>query len=372
METTVALYTLIMIIMVATTAMIPSSTYSPNKKKMLRYWLIASVPIIIYTLFWGLRYEVGTDYTRYVRWFYESDIKEFSDDYLYILLNWTLRNAGFSEVSEFVVTSFLCILPIFIFTYHNNRAFACFAVLFFFLTGAVFFAQNGIRQALSLSILSISVLFLEKRKIVGALIVFVIAFLIHKSAIFTIMLLTILYFVPYYKANKYIILVVYVAFEIMGHMFQTEIMNYKGVIVFLGFEDQIENALWRIEESVSYNSGLGRILRMILTSAVILYQDKLLTREKDRVYYFWCLFIVGILLARVFSGNIILERVSKSFTLLDFFTYSFVCSYIVNKKKQKMNLATIIPILLIIGFSLTFVIAILNGSNGVSPYQMVR
>ena len=213
---TLFLYFVVMLACVGFTALIPThafAEYNNTDTKWWKFYVIAIVPIMIYTLFWGLRYDVGADYLAY------KDIFENPNDHWrievgFIGINNVLKSLGGNYISIFVFTSAVNILSVYSVCKKKNKDFACFSIFFYYTTSAVFFAQNGIRQMLCSSL----VLFLlsiigdinndKKRRLNSILIILfgVAAYFIHKSSGVVFVILLLLNMIPTIKMNKYIVL----------------------------------------------------------------------------------------------------------------------------------------------------------------------
>ena len=112
MSQTILLYIFILIGCIITTSFTPRSIYGKYSQQIgIKYYLYVLIPIVLYTLFWGLRYDVGADYFGYIDYFNEmpEDI-----EIGYKALNYFLKELGFSYVSIFIVTSFFPICTLFI------------------------------------------------------------------------------------------------------------------------------------------------------------------------------------------------------------------------------------------------------------------
>ncbi|MBR2614403.1 MAG: EpsG family protein [Clostridia bacterium] len=92
--------------------------------------------------------------------------------------------------SAFVTISVLC----FIFKHSKNTMLS---VLMYICLGAMTFNMNGMRQAVAIAICLFAYGFAKDKKLIPFLLIVLIATLVHKSAIFFV----VVYFVPYFKLN---------------------------------------------------------------------------------------------------------------------------------------------------------------------------
>lgn len=92
------------------------------------YYKKLLIPILIYTLFWGMRYDVGADYLAY-KGFYNNTPEDFEFGFKMLLS--ILNFLGFNYISLFVVTSLVSIVSVYIVAKYEDRRFGCYAIFFF-------------------------------------------------------------------------------------------------------------------------------------------------------------------------------------------------------------------------------------------------
>lgn len=365
MSTTLLLYILVMFLCTFSTYLAPSSM----PKNSIKYYLCYFVPIGIYTLFWGLRYDVGKDYLSY------KDIYDYLDyydriEFGYILINDVLNKLDLSYVSIFIVTSFIPIAFLYAIGKNENKLFLTFLVFFYFTTSLVFFAQNGIRQMLALSCIYLLISRLrENSNYILLLVLAFLAYSVHKSAIIPILLISLLFIIRKVHINKYVLIIVLVFMTFYGNSFSGLIYsNVPFVSSFFNYSNYGDDIL-DFEKNVEYSSGLGLLLKMLLNIMIVFHQDKIVYNNKSKcVYYFYMFFLLGILFEPIFMDNPIMKRLNIYFASTKFILYSYLSCYLWNYR-NRIN----IPFLLVflVGSVLLYVASILSNSNICVPYKTV-
>lgn len=368
MATTIFTYIFILLVCVGITSLTPKNVYGEHSlNQRIKYYIYVTIPIVIYTLFWGLRYNVGADYSSYVSLFYNmNDDIEIG----YKTLNRLLKEFGFDYVSVFIITSFFPILSIYIISRKESKLFACLLIYFFFTTSLVFFTQNGIRQAIALFIMLILISKIKNIKFISFIIFSAFAVIFHKSAIVPIVLIAILYLVKTIKINKFILISLLIALTIFGRelydfffsrfSFLFELLNYST------YEENMSN----YEKTLELSSGMGILLKLCLNSMVIFYQDKLFDKNKTPIYYFYTLFLIGILIEPIIAENFIMRRMNVYFIETKFVIYTYFCTYLLNTKKYT-GWSKFMAIIFILAWLLLYIAAILSNSNKCMPYQTI-
>lgn len=369
MSETIFLYTLILLGCIATTALTPKSIYGIHSQNIgIKYYLYTLIPILIYTLFWGLRYDVGTDYPGYVGYFsYMPEEIEIG----YKTLTEILKGLGFNHISVFIVTSFFPIFTLFLISRKESKQFAILLIYFFFTTSFIFFTQNGIRQAIALFFIVILISKIKDSKLPILIISAILAWSFHKSAIIPIVFIAILYILKPLKINKYILIALLVILSFTGSKlydlffakfaFMFELLDYSG------YEERMSD----FEKTVEFGSGLGMILKLILNSTVIFFQDKLLSdNKKSPVYFFYLFFLLGIILEPIIAENSIMKRMNVYFINMRFIVYAYLCTYLLKNKRQAAT-SKIIASIFIIALFLLYLASILSNSNDCVPYKSI-
>lgn len=372
---TAFLYILICFICVYLTSRIPKRSFLGNSDYKMRkadYWSYF-LPILVFTLFWGLRYEVGTDYSEYTMVYESTDKMSETHGILgfekgFLLTNKFFQLLGFSSISIFIYSSFVYVVTLYFWCHQETRLYAIFAV-FFFMTGPVLFAQNGTRQMLAMCFFLCGLVFLGKNKFLPWLIFVFLAYMNHRSLIIPSVIMTLLFLIKPLHINKYVLIILNIFLFLFGREFQVLFINrMEDVATLLAYENYVEGALEKVNTELVYNTGIGRFLLVIVNSIVFLSQDLFLTGKKDARYYaYWC-FLIGVNLTPLFWGNETLGRLSVSFSSLSWTTLALSMTALINTKKADKQLVVIGVIAWQI---VSFYISVIANSNGCGSYQMI-
>ena len=370
---TIFLYILVLAGCVITTAFTPNYIYGKCSKKFgLLYYFYVLLPILIYTLFWGLRYDVGADYWGYVGYF-NSMPDEIEIGFK--ALNKVLKEIGLSHVSLFIVTSFFSIFSLFLIARNESKLFSILLIYFFFTTSFVFFTLNGIRQTIAYLLILILISKVNTSPKSNLLLIVLLAFAawtFHKSAVVPITYFILLYILkPVIKVNKYLNVSILVVLTFFGgtlyDVFLSRFAFLFELLDYTGYQENISD----FEKSVQFGSGLGMMLKLVLNSIVILYQDKIIgTRDKNAAYYFYMFFLLGIMLEPIIAENGIMRRMNIYFISTRFVVYSYLCTYLLSIKNKGV-LPKIITGVFIMSLLLLYIAAILSNSNECVPYHSI-
>lgn len=378
----VGLYIFILLLVVLSTLLIPKKGIMRTNltqfsvRNAFKFIIVCLTPILIYTIFWGLRDEVGTDYLAYVRWFEDAEQDIMSGglaEYFFLYLCYGLSLIGFSYVSIFILTSFINISSVYLSVWSKDKITLALSAYFYFTTSSVFFAQNGLRQAMASSILLVALHLIINKKYFLWVVAVVIAFFTHHSSIVFALFVFILDRFRSFYVKPIFICILYVVIEFVGHTIQEFLFGGSWSLVLatlLGYENQIDSALEELGKAATYNSGLGRYLRIIINTIVIFTGAKFTeTKNKDISYYAYWIFIMGICMHQLFAGNLLLRRLAILFSWVEFPAMALVARDLC---KSRNILKIVSLIILIFGTLVQYYIACSIGSNGVVNYKMVN
>lgn len=325
---TLLLYYFIMVFMVflsyhiTTITPIDRTTY----KSDIKYLLTSLAPILVYSIFWGLRYDVGIDYLAYMRSYQIGEnVDRFEQGYF--ILQELLKILDLPFPAIFIVTSFINICSVYIIGKERDNAFLCFLILFFWTTENVYFAQNGLRQMLAISMIFFAIHNLSINRKYKGIFFLVIAFYFHTSSvIFSFFVIGIWMLVKneIININKYIILIIYLSIELFGQLFTIpDIPIVNELISVLGYDHHVNQLEIYVNEAAS-GSGIGVILRMVIYSIIILMQDDVFLNDDDvlkRIFY-WS-FVIGVIIWPLLNPNLIFNRICFYFSATNFVTFAF-------------------------------------------------
>lgn len=268
--------------------------FVPSKKVRVH---MAWLPFLIMLLLCGLRAKtVGSDTESYL-----SHYQFGYGDRMEPLYTATIEFCHFLGVTphQFIfITALLIYIPLFI-VVRKHSANPCFSALIFLAYSVTFFDNtfNGVRQAIALSFVLISLYNLNKKKIIKSFVFFVIASLFHYSSLALLPFLIFFYFVR--SMSRAIVVVALIASFLFGISFgQTDFfLQYFDVISLVGEGDVIKNySQYASDYNVSSLNFMGLLDTMLpLTMySIFLYDNK---NSKDELYK---LFVIGAILTNVF------------------------------------------------------------------------
>lgn len=362
------LYFTLLLLMVFTSyisvsiARLPSNEYKPLGTVFYYF------PIIIYSLFWGFRYNVGTDFQNYQNLFVQLAIGNFEDfrhiEFGYIVLNRILSSLNFSSTSIFIVTSFIIIWAIQRYTQHEPYLLPL-TIFFFFTTTTVFFTQNGIRQSIAWVLFVLSLKYLTSKKFVKYILLIIIAFYFHKSIIIPSII------VIFAQKNIFKNRTITISLLVMSFLFSNliykdtlSLSSYFFDILNYTYSNRINN--YFIDNKISV--GFGVFVKYFIYLFIIFYSSYTKKKSKSKLFLlFYNFFVIGILLEPIVTKNMIFNRINFYFLSMNVFCYAYVAYYLLKSKKNSYKYASIIIILSTI---LIFIAAVMNNSSDCGIYQL--
>lgn len=235
--------------------------------------------IVALTVTSGLRYFVGTDYGNYIMLYKQyskltfAEWFTFDEPILPIIGNISYRVFD-SYYPMFFIVAFITIVFALVSTYKETTDYL-FVTLIYIFVGCWHASFNGIRQCMAVTIVYLSRRYILQRKFFKFLLLCFVAFLVHKSALFFILV----YFVYADKVSiKRLLIIIFVTITIS--------MNYETVFGFIGWLNDSEFV------QNEYSSAGVSIFRILVGCAPAIlgiyfaYNKKL---EKEQVFYVYML-----------------------------------------------------------------------------------
>ncbi len=323
-------------------------------ERQIMYKLFAFLSFIPLTFIMGVRYNVGTDYGSYYRFFYSMPKYVESG---YRLLNEILKKFTSDPQSIFIVSAII-ICGSYYFIIYKESISPVYSILLFVLCKDYFIAMNGMRQYIATAIMILALPYMKEKKVIKSLPFFIIAFLFHKSVVIFIPLY-ILYNVniPPLRSGIIVIVIYLLSFTIRGFILpylarfgfysnyftnsyanKTENFNWAYMLIFLSFFLLLAYEY----ESVKNSKELK-----LLYSAVTL-----------------CLFVMS--LSAVMPSNI--HR-------LTWHMNSFIVMYVplaiknLNLKISKTSISNIVAVVILVAYVGIIINDFSIGKQDVIPYQ---
>ena len=158
------------------------SSRSKIKTRLNTIYILVS--LIILVVISGFRYNVGQDYIGYAFYYNEQPFLDESIgmeiEYGFILLVNLLNGLELGVWSYFLISALITYTLLF-YSFKRYRHLLYLGVFFFITYGFYFFTFNGVRQAIAMSALGASMIFIQKRQLIPFLGTIFLGGLMHKS-----------------------------------------------------------------------------------------------------------------------------------------------------------------------------------------------
>lgn len=346
---------------------------SQDTTKQARLW--GWLPIILFTLVFGLRYGVGVDYNNY--------IDTYEDTALYNSYFELLDNERHEE--GFLLLIYLCHLcgaPIYIFfsiiafiqivlIYHafkDEGNILAYIYLTLILTGfCVFFFMNILRHEIAFCIFMCAVKYIRDNKLLKYWICCLLALAFHHSAL----LLFPLYFIWIRRKgilNKptWELIAVCACFFTSFITSWQEIMHlFDNLIVLIGYESYINIA---DDMEVNTKIGITRLFNLLVNCIIIANSKKIKEYFKsDLLNIIYDLYVVGVCLGYVFFGSMMLGRIIVYFAHTQFIILAYALCYLYQTRKQN-TLQTVRYAIIVLFITISYGSFIYNCKNNTGAY----
>ncbi len=303
------------------------SLYYTGFKSILLY----SIPIVLYTLVFGIRYGVGTDFFNYMNAYIDWDITYASEhewELCFIWINSFCSYFHFPYPIFFSILAFLQIIFIYL-TFKDRKDVLAYSMIMLILLGiGLWNFQNGLRQAIAFVIFLFSIKFIIKKKLSHFIVFIILAVNFHRSAI----ILFPLYFLYnkqqiYFKKEilQYILLFISFIISISG-IAQTFLSEFEAIISFLGYEKYIDSDFLN-----TFASGWTPYTYALFLVYIVFAYNYTNVRnfyQSDRLFeILYDLFFIGICLNFIFLGNMMFGRILSYFTNLSFIIFGYYFNY---------------------------------------------
>ena len=320
------------------------------RRKRFRWLLVAALPMFVLIAFRGQ--HMGADTGVYLKIF--NQITDIPWSNIFAVNQKTYQFESGFVVFEKLIASFTqddrvyqiiysAIYLLSIVTFANQLEKHNFSFLYFFATiGTYTFMFTGVRQCLAMCICLLSYTFVKKRKLILFLLMVLLAFTFHKSAI----LFVIVYFIYNRKIN-WINAVIYVVFGALAYLYIDVLQNWfnSALDYDYGIEEtgngRIFFAIILVITLYSYFTILSnkkltyesRGLLNIGTITLVLWLLRLVTRVAERPSYYFVFFSAAMLCyaldAPTNSQDRKIYKVAIYSAFMALYVYKFLTSFAV-------------------------------------------
>lgn len=316
---------------------------SQGSSRNAKLW--AWLPIILFTLVFGLRYGVGVDYNNYV------EVYEITEYYGSFMEIWESERyePGFTlllylchyfDAPVYVLFSAMAFLEVFLlyktFKDEGDVLVYIYATLLFTTIGITSF-MNIIRHVVAFCFFIYSLQYIRDNKMIKYWICCLLALAFHKSAI----LLFPLYFIWIKRKgilNRPVaeLIAVLACFALSFVTRWQEILHmFDNLIILMGYEDYIDVA---DEMIVNSKIGITRIFTLAANIVIILNSKHIKEYiQSDLLNILYDMYIIGICLGYFFLGSMLLQRLIVYFTHTQFIVMAYALCYFYKTRKQSIS-----------------------------------
>lgn len=290
--------------------------FNAKDRRNNNYFIAAVVIAFIFTAFRAP--VVGADTYNYVRFFtgesiyYSSDRREFEP--LFTAYNAVMKVLLFrSGFLYMIVNAFLSLLPVFVLVKHNSYS-KTLSVFWFFLTtsGMLYFVV--LRQILSMAIILGGVIYVQRNrpyKLAVFILLGVIAYFMHTSAIYVMPVYLLCYFIP--MKRRWVPFVLIGVSIVSGLILKNlDIMKMLSAYEAVGFGVTERLDVYLDEELVDTSefSVMGILKKSLVAAFVFLWMPK-----KKLNHWFSKIYLVGVVLWNFFFEMQLIDRIVMPFDL---------------------------------------------------------
>lgn len=303
------------------------------------------IPIILFTLVFGLRYGVGMDYNNYVD-IYEQTAQYTSlgellenerYEFGFSILLFICHFLGAPDCFLFIIIAFIQIYLLYA-TFKEENNVLTFIYAAFILTGfCMYNFMNILRHDVAFCIFIYSLKYIKDNKLIPYLLCCVLALSFHHSAL----ILFPLYFVWIKRKsllNKPLIEAILVIICFCASFissWQDLLHNFDGLIILLGYGDYID-----IVDDMKVNRviGITRILNLIVNILIIINSRKIKTYfNSELLDIIYDLFIIGTSLGYLALGSMMMQRMIVYFSHTQFIMLGYALCYLYRTRKQAIS-----------------------------------
>ena len=308
------------------------------------------VPVLIFSITFGLRYGVGIDYYTYLQSYYDSP--EIVQDYYepgYVFLLDICKYISIGPELFFTLLAFLQIFFIYYaFNYLPRKAVVFLPVYLIFTGLAMAGFMNNIRQTIALALFIFSIHYIVEKRVLPFYIFCFLAFLFHKSAIILLIIYPIWrYFGPFFNNIKLQIIIMIVAFSLFTFIdFGYILSKFDFLLTSLGYERYLDDQ--RIQTT---GFSLGYMITFIQYFLVIICSKNMKEFANSKSFnIMYDLFFIGVICEFIFAGSMILNRIAWYFNGFKIIVIPVFLYYLYKNLNVEKNLIYYILSLLILLF----------------------
>lgn len=317
-------------------------------------WTYMFIGLLIYSIVFGIRYDVGFDYLAYYDIYTSKmDLTDFYFESGFKLIIISLQHINAHFAWFFGLIAFMQIFFVSKSIKPDKYVYQYF--VFTFMIGCTWLVYaNGLRQVLAFAIFVYSIRFIEQRKLVNYCIAIVVAMLMHKTALLLFVIYPILCVKEDWTGSVKIQLIcLVIAFLLSEIRLIQNVLGYvEDLAIVMGYEKYFETKneeTYKLIENTELSKGLGFYILFALDIVLVGFSNKYKKYFNNRfLLYIYNLYFIGSLIHYPFLTTQLIARLNMYFYGLKYIIAAYCMVYV--KRKN-----FVIFFLLIMLYILTFI-----------------
>lgn len=334
-----------------------------------KYWsFLIYVPMVLFSLVLGLRYNVGEDYLSYMQSYQEQfRYGEFLADseYLFVKLNELLYHFDLHYCFLFICVLFIQ-MYFFYKTFEEKTFLLPYAVISFFITGILFENINLLRQGISAMILLYAIRYIYSKKFIKYFVFVFVASLFHVVSWL---------FLPFYLMR-------YFKFKILDNVFFQLFLFFATLFggdhvydYLYSFYALMLKSILNVDENwieirqITLGTGMGVLLKRFSSVLLIFLSDKVSGKFGEYYKIYYRIFFCGLLMTNMAKLDMFIHRISSFLSICSIVVIAYLIYYYLNFKVD--NVRVILFVVMISIYVLLFFSRIYTGASLCFPFQFV-
>jgi len=310
----------------------------------------------------GLRYDVGTDYMSYVRYFerYFTGINPPDVESGFELINRIAIFLGADFWLVFLISALL--INFFVLkTFKENSENYVLSVIILFGIGFIFFQTNGIRQAIAIAFTLYGSKYIVSRNLKSYIIFCVLGMMFHLTAFIMIPMYWIVN-IKYKKSILLLGLLISLFLFLQPNILSIIVNKFLNILTIPKYHHYIKMSF---EKTGAVNTGYRVMLEGVFAFIVVLLTPKKIYKHiKGKIYFNF--FVLSYMSNMFFGRFYAVSRITLYFSIFQsLFIPYFIYNIPINKKSR-----VLLIILTIIYFSF-WTYWTIKGNSQIIPYQFV-
>lgn len=305
------------------------------------------VPIILFSIVMGMRYDVGTDYENYYEAYNGLSDENERFEIGYRSFVWLCHLLNLHYVFYFAIAAFL---PVFFYykAFEKQAYLYPLLTIFLFINNEYWNWMNVIRCSISISLFLYSVNYIAQHNYKKYYICSFIAILFHKSSVILLIIYPFFINNKDYLKSRYIQLVAFVIMFFLSAGFESIFLKYADLITMyqyaLGGDDMsyhsysVDNLYDEMSNTARSNTGLVKYFKYFVWLLIIYYSGRMKTFYSDfKFVIIYILFFIGAFINGVLpDGAISLARPFRFFGIFQTIMYAHFIYFLKKQKQDKI------------------------------------